>query len=39
MTVAIYFNHEGLFRTIEVYDVRTNAMLATELDLFQLPRS
>jgi hypothetical protein len=39
MAVAVYFNDERLFRTIEVHDVRTNAMLPTKLDPLQLPRS
>jgi hypothetical protein len=39
MTITVDFDDERLFRTIEVHDMRTDAMLPTELDPLQLPRS
>jgi hypothetical protein len=39
MAVAVYFNDERLFRTIEVYNVCSDAMLPTKFEPLKLSRS
>jgi len=39
MTITVQFNDERLFRAIEIYDVRTNAMLPTKLEVMKLSRA